>query len=63
MSKAEEKSKKKQTTVRIENLKVVRIHQLNMEYKTLNKYINDLIRKDILRKGDEYTITKYFKEK
>ena len=62
MSESEKKQKRKQTTIRIERLNIVKMHVLNMGGKTLNKYINDLIRQDILQNGDEYIVRKYFKE-
>jgi hypothetical protein len=62
MSEKEAEQKRKQTTVRLEQLTTVKMHMLNMGYKTLNTYVNELIRRDILRNADEYIIRKYFKE-
>jgi len=49
------------TTIRLVKGDVVRIHVLN-KGETLNRYLNRLIREDILKNGDEYVIKKYFKE-
>jgi len=47
------------TTIRLIRGDSVRIYVLNTG-ETLNRYINRLIREDILKNGDEYVIRKYF---
>lgn len=49
------------TTIRILKLDVVKKHIFNNN-KTINAYINNLIKQDILKNGNMETITKYFKE-
>lgn len=61
MSEKEDERKEKQTTIRVTDLLVVKMHMLEQGEKTLNKYINELIKQDILRNGSEYIIKKYFK--
>jgi len=55
-------NEKEKTTLRIKKITIVKQHMLNLEEKTLNGYINKLIKQDILKNGDEYIITKYFKD-
>jgi hypothetical protein len=61
--KTEAERKEMQTTVRIDNIMVVKMHMLERNEKTFNGYINHLIKDDIMHKGSDYIIKKYFKEK
>lgn len=49
------------TTVRIYKLDLVQLFAL-ANGETFNRYINRLIKQDILRNGDEKTIIKMFKD-
>ena len=51
-----------QTTIRLSNIFIVKMHMSEQGEKTLNKYINRLIHDDILHNGSEYVIQKYFKK-
>lgn len=47
------------TTLRIYNLESVKIHAMK-NLDTLNRYINRIIREDILHTGDNETVKDYF---
>jgi len=56
-------NRENQTTIRLKNIFIVKMHMSEQGEKTLNKYINRLIHDDILRNGSEYVTQKYFKER
>lgn len=49
------------TTVRLISANIVRVFAMEND-ESLNKYLNRLIKEDILRNGPEEIVTKYFKK-
>ena len=49
------------TTVRLISANIVRVFAMENN-ESLNKYLNRLIKEDILRNGHEEIVTKYFKK-
>lgn len=62
MSNKSKEHRENQTTIRLNNIFIVKMHMSEQGEKTLNKYINRLIHDDILHNGSEYVIQKYFKK-
>jgi hypothetical protein len=49
------------TTVRLISGNIVRIYAMRNN-ESLNNYLNRLIKEDVLKNGDEKTVTEYFKK-
>ena len=62
MSDKDKENRENQTTIRLKKIFIVKIHMLEQGEKTLNKYINRLIKEDIIKNGEEHVVKKYFKE-
>ena len=62
MDNKSKENRENQTTIRLNNIFIVKMHMSEQGEKTLNKYINRLIHEDILHNGSEYVIQKYFKK-
>ena len=60
MSDKDKENRENQTTIRLKKIFIVKMHMLEQEEKTLNKYINRLIKEDIIKNGEEHVIKKYF---
>ena len=59
---SDKEASQNRTSIRLDKIFIVKMYMSEIEEKTLNKYINRLIREDILHNGSEYIIQKYFKE-
>jgi len=62
MSDKDKENRENQTTIRLKKIFIVKMHMLEIGEKTLNKYINRLIKEDIIKNGDEHVVKRYFKE-